>query len=186
MTEQAFWNRNNNASQEIDKNGYYSMLVTQLLDQSGHTEHQTQSMIKTKNKIVPAHGTEEIRVGIMIDQNIVTPIHGFTVLMSVVYITHEGDVIQALLRPDSLTDLIAVGANYVESVLVTIPFAENDYTSLRPGSKFMMTVDLYQPPVESEDGLDGQDPGSLKIENETEKDIAPTADSIVDATKIEE
>lgn len=143
-------NQNNNADVEKDPNGYYTVQVSYPVGDFG-PPFETQTVVKIKQKIIPAEGTDEIKLGVHLsdqeNNSLDIPDSGFTVKMKSVFVSRVDGIVQALLISPDVDFLLRTGANYVETMLVTIPFGQESYMNLRPGKEFYLTVELQQPPV---------------------------------------
>lgn len=147
------------ANRELDQNGYYTVTVNQKFDNVDERFGNTVS-IKLKQKIQPAMGADGVKIEFTMYPRsagkTVIPEFGFTTVMESAFISHAGEFIQAILLPKHIDGLIGLGTNYTSSVLITIPYSDEEYVLFSPGEEYMVTVDLYQPepePVVSEEEI---------------------------------
>lgn len=143
------------ANQELDQNGYYTVTVNQKFDHLDERFGNTVS-VKLKQKLQPAEGADDIKIGVTMHVRAANktdiPEFGFTTIMESAFISHAGDFIQAVLLPKHVNGLTAVGANYTHSILITIPYSDEEYVLLSPGEEYIVTIDLHQPePVVAEE-----------------------------------
>lgn len=145
---------------ERDINGYYDVTVNQPYGNDDN-RFSTQTRIKLQHKLQPAPGSNDIKVGVSltesVQKNIDIPDVGFTTLVRVAFVSCVGDVLQALLVPTDRDELVRISANYIDTLLLTIPNSEQDYINLRPGGLFFVTIELAQPEVEQEELEDARD-----------------------------